>query len=185
MSNWYYSKVDTSDRKAMIDYLNNHFRYHTMNSWNQSTSYANRVKIYDLGIPEDIKDKAWSFVLGEFECPDWDYFLEDTFFTFMKETGFAAGINGRNGGYIVLYDTGVDNTGKTVVYPGRSIDMYANFDDGDEWDMDSLCSRVKLIQAFDKMCDELREEFIYLLRNSEVEEYEVVKATIHKRLVSV
>lgn len=32
-------------RKAMIEFLQGHFRYDTMSSWNQSTSYANKIKV--------------------------------------------------------------------------------------------------------------------------------------------
>lgn len=32
----------------MIEYLNGHFRYHTLHSWNRMTSYAQNVKIYNL-----------------------------------------------------------------------------------------------------------------------------------------
>lgn len=59
-SNSFFAKeVDTTDRKAMADFLTNHFRYDTMNSWNESTSYANNVKIYNLGIEDkEVLDKA-------------------------------------------------------------------------------------------------------------------------------
>lgn len=166
----------------MTDYLKNHFRYNTMNSWNRSTSYANNIKLHNLHLPKEIKDKAWDFVCGDIECLDWQFAVDDAFFQFLKETGFSAGFNGRSGGYIVMYETGTDNSGKTVVYPGRSIDMYADLDDEDEWDIHSLQERVRLVQRFDKMCDDLREEFIYILSNSVIEKYPVT--TYKKRLVS-
>ena len=34
----------------MTDFLRNYFRYHTMNSWNRSTSYACNLKITHLGL---------------------------------------------------------------------------------------------------------------------------------------
>ena len=46
-----YSKhVDMRSREQMERYLADHFRYPTMNSWNNSTSYANNVKIHRLGL---------------------------------------------------------------------------------------------------------------------------------------
>ena len=45
-------KVDMRSRKAMTEFLENHFRYSTMNSWNGSTSYANNVKYYNLDLNE-------------------------------------------------------------------------------------------------------------------------------------
>ena len=40
--------VDYTNRNEMIAFLTNHFRYSTMNSWNQMTSYANNVKLHNL-----------------------------------------------------------------------------------------------------------------------------------------
>ena len=39
-------KIDMRNRKKMTEYLKNHFRYYTANSWNRSTSYACNLKIY-------------------------------------------------------------------------------------------------------------------------------------------
>ena len=44
----FYEKVDLRSRKDMVDFLENHFRYFTMNSWNRSTSFANNMKLYNL-----------------------------------------------------------------------------------------------------------------------------------------
>ena len=53
----YYTKVDMRSRKAMVNFLENHFRYSTMNSWNNSTSYANNVKYYNLDLTNEQTDK--------------------------------------------------------------------------------------------------------------------------------
>ena len=37
-------KVDLRNRKEMVEFLTSHFRYNTMNSWNNSTSYAHSVE---------------------------------------------------------------------------------------------------------------------------------------------
>ena len=52
-------------RKEMVDFLKNHFRYNTANSWNQSTSYARNVKIYNLGLSEVLADKALDLLCEE------------------------------------------------------------------------------------------------------------------------
>ena len=174
--------VDMDNRAELVSYLKNHFRYYTMSSWNRSTAYANNVKLYNLDLPVEIIDRAYIFISGEVECIDWQYAVEDAFHSFLKETGYNAGFNGRSGGYIVMYETAVDSSGKTVTYPGRGIDQYEDFDDEDEWDFHRLQERVKLVQRFDRMCDQLREELIYILSSSEIEEYPVV--TYRKRLVS-
>ena len=36
-----------------FDYIKNHFRYDTMNSWNNSTSFANNVKIHNIGFTKE------------------------------------------------------------------------------------------------------------------------------------
>jgi len=40
----FFKPVDLRSQKAMVEFLSNHFRYNTMNSWNNSTSYANNIK---------------------------------------------------------------------------------------------------------------------------------------------
>ncbi len=97
----FYTKVDRRSRRAMTDFLSEHFRYNTMNSWNQSTSYANNIKIHNLGLDREIEDKLYDII-------ETDEFWAEAHALF---DGFAqkyryrwqAGINGRSGGYLVLY----------------------------------------------------------------------------------
>ncbi len=50
-------------KKEMIEYLSNHFRYHTLRSWNRMTSYAHNVKIYNLPWKsKDDESKAYDLV---------------------------------------------------------------------------------------------------------------------------
>lgn len=51
----FFKEVDLTDRKAMIFFLANHFRYYTINPWNRLTSYANNVKLQNLEIPNHCK----------------------------------------------------------------------------------------------------------------------------------
>ena len=53
----YYKEVDKRYREAMTAFLKKHFRYHTMNSWNRSTSYANNIKLYNLNFSKTPLDK--------------------------------------------------------------------------------------------------------------------------------
>lgn len=86
----------------MTDFLTRHYRYNTMNSWNRSTSYANNVKVQNLGIPADLQDLAYAVAFGEVEAPDWDIFFARTVSDFYRRTGYHIGHNGRRGGYLVL-----------------------------------------------------------------------------------
>ena len=54
--------------------------------------------------------------------------------------------------------------------PGKSIDQDEDFV---EWDIDSLRERVKLVQEFDRLCDQVVAEFCYFC-----EYYDVVDKDI-------
>ena len=58
----FYQSVDLRSRKAMTDFLVHHFRYPTMNSWNGSYSYACNLKIYKLGLDQEIADKLYEML---------------------------------------------------------------------------------------------------------------------------
>ncbi len=97
-----YSKnIDMRSRKAMTEFLANHFRYPTMNSWNRSTSYANNVKVYKLGLTGEQEDKLYEML----ELPEFyeiiRIHLDD--FSARHNHFWQAGFNGRSSGYIVLY----------------------------------------------------------------------------------
>lgn len=87
-------------RIDMIQFLTNHFRYNTMNSWNQSTSYANNVKIHKV-TPCSIQDKAY----GVYEQGDVYYTIRAILNDWGRKYSYAwqAKFNGKSGGYLVLY----------------------------------------------------------------------------------
>ena len=93
--------VDLRSRKEMTDFLQQHFRYPTMNSWNCATSYACNLKIHRLGLASEIESKLYD-MLGtqEFYC------LRQDALDLFNETHnyrWQAAFNGRSGGYLVLY----------------------------------------------------------------------------------
>jgi len=106
----YYKQVDKRSRTALIAFLKGHFRYHTMNSWNQSTSYANCIKLHQVHKPSDIDEETWWQML---EIADWHEILNDLLENFARQYDFQwqAGINGRSGGYVVLYRGGTKPSG--------------------------------------------------------------------------
>ena len=91
----YFAKeIDTTDRKAMADFLANHFRYHTMNSWNASTSYANNVKIYNLGIEDkEVLDRAWDIVCSDIDCYEMHDNFRQIIDEFRENEGYDVGFN--------------------------------------------------------------------------------------------
>jgi len=106
----YYKKVNLNKRGEMIAFLKNHFRYATMNSWNRSTSYANNIKLYKIDKPADIdEDTFWEML----SITEWQNKLSDLLEEFGRSHNWAwqAGINGRSGGYVVLYRGGIKPSG--------------------------------------------------------------------------
>lgn len=64
-------------------------------------------------------------------------------------------------------------------YPGRETDMGEDFED---WDIYSLRERVKLVQGFDRFCDDVLSEVKNILDNFEVDEDIVYVPQTVKRL---
>jgi hypothetical protein len=191
----FYHAVNKRSRKAMVEYLKGHYRYSTANSWNRAHSYAHNLKIHSLGFDSETLNKLYDLI----QCSD----FYDTISDLVRDFGcdhdwlWQAGFNGRNGGYLVLYQgerkpsgyksfcpkcgqlnwTSIsENSGKCGVckndrrdfttphmvvntFPGRSTDEYEDFE---EWDMYQLRERVKLVQSFDKLADDIVAEALYL-----------------------
>lgn len=168
IKDYFEERVDKSSRDAMIAFLVGHPRYHTMNSWNQSTSYAHCIKLQrGLGLPIDVDDVKYDMIF----CPVWT----DHMGTLMSDFDTAhshewqVGINGRSDGYIVLYQGGVNHE-RPFCWSGRSIDQGEDFY---EWDVESLIDRVNLVQDFDMLVSDIVMEFGAFCQN-----YDVVDETI-------
>lgn len=218
----------------MTEFLINHFRYDTMNSWNSSTSYANNVKLHKLGLPNEIEKKAYDLLETE-ECRDeLQLLLNDWGRSY--EYRWQVGFNGRSAGYLVLYTGGTRNSGyksycikcgqrnykkappanptqeehiglqeytldnrcgrcgsyarvnyekepvQTYTNPGINIDMCEDFFD---WDMNALRERVKLVQDFDLLCDNLLANLVEMCEQYDVVEKEIFVPTKIKILKEV
>ena len=196
--------VDRRSRRAMVEYLGNHFRYDTMNSWNNPTSYACNMKIYNLGLEQHTADKLYDLI----QTDGFYHTISDLIYDFSAAHNFMwqAGFNGRSGGYLVLYRGGRKPSGyksycagcgqknyKSVTeignvcgrcgeparmdfsqahmsihtFPGQSVDENENFE---EWDMQSLRSRVELVQEFDALADAIAAEAVCTAENYEARE---------------
>lgn len=205
-------------KKELVAYLEGHFRYDTANRWNCVTSYANNVKMYNLGFTE----KAWEIIADDdLSAPIYEA-IDDMIREFSKAHSYkyTAGFNGRNSGYLVLYPSerkaldyksycpvcGQRNFQEVtdanykcgrcgarrypltspeyelVVYPGRGIDSDADFED---WTVDELKDRVKLVQDFDKLCDDIVDYVKDLLDRSEIrEEKETKTITVTRKVLA-
>ena len=100
----FYTPVDKRSRQAMTEYLAGHFRYHTMNSWNRSTSYACNLKIHKLGLDSEVTGKLFDLMQTEGFFEPFQDLMHHFAASYSHE--WQAGMNGRSGGYLVLYQGG-------------------------------------------------------------------------------
>ena len=63
----FYQSVDLRSRSQMTDFLTKHFRYPTMNSWNNAVSYACNLKIHSLGLCDEVYEKLYDLLIKEAE----------------------------------------------------------------------------------------------------------------------
>lgn len=183
MSDYFSKQIDTDSRQAMAEFLANHFRYYTMNSWNRLTSYANNVKIHNLGLSSEQANKAYDLLLddGIDMSQFWDS-VHDIIQDFLYETGCTIGFNGRSDGYMVLYATELKNGQRVTLARGIGDYDIEELLDPDEWSMDDLRQEVTLVQAFDHTCDDVRDLLIHMLETGRVEtEVETKVVTIEHR----
>ncbi len=101
--------VDLRSRKEMTDFLQTHFRYDTLNSWNCATSYACNLKIHKLGLCPEIVDKLFDLM----QVQEFFDALRELMEAFNEahQYRWQVSMNGRSGGYLVLYEGGIKPTG--------------------------------------------------------------------------
>lgn len=154
---FYKSGLDITNDKQMFNFLKDHFTYYTMNSWNGLKSVANNVKIYNLALSGDCYTAL-------------EFLEEDNYFTInmmieeweAEHKPFKVGFNGRSGGYLVMYNS--DNN--RSILP-EDIDECVDYEEykryckeyygGVKYNHSDLVYYTKLVQDFDKLCDELRD----------------------------
>lgn len=157
------NKPDLRSKASMIAWLANHFTYYKMNSWNSIRGFAHKVKIHSMNLPADVEEKAWQYLQLDWDCTDFSILFQDCLDALKGDTLYGAFFNGRSGGYLV-FDM-----------PMKDLDDLA------EYSMSYIRGYVRDVMRFDSFCDDVRDNFIWYLRNNEFveEEYTVVK----KRLV--
>ena len=154
---FYKKGIDITNDRQMFEFLKNHFSYYTMSSWNCSRSIANNVKLYKLNLSGD-----WSVALAHLQNDEYftiNMMIEDWE---AEHPRYKVGFNGRNGGYLVLYN--VDNS--HCILPDE-IDECIDYDEYKRYckshygsvkeNRSDLVYYTKLVQDFDRLCDELRD----------------------------
>ena len=158
----------TPDRNEMIDFLKSHFRYYTMNSWNKSTSYAQNVKVYNIGLTPEQRDRAYDIICAEGAYDEINCIIDD--FGIKHNHEYQIGFNGRSDGYLVLYQGGFKDSG-IFTQPGKGMDMDNDFED---WDDHSLLCRYKLVKHFDETIDICISVFKEMVNSCEAVEKEIM-----------
>ncbi len=178
----FYEKVNKNNNKEMFEFLKGHFKYPTLNSWNNLYSIANNVKVYKLGLDWKILEylELDNYFTINTAIEDWEY----------EHKGYKVGFNGRSGGYLVLYNEG--NNKSVLDYYVDTNETYEDFKEdvknnygGLKWYKQELINQVELVQDFDKLCDSLIEECKYMLENYEIVEKERTITQKYNELVEV
>lgn len=160
---FYKTGVDISNPKSMWEFLHDHFTYSTCNSWNGLKSIAHNVKLYNLRLEGDWTVAA-RFLFDEQDLGDLQFLIQEKIDGFVAEHSmFRVYFNGRQGGYLVLYNRG-DNCS---VLP----DFITDYDDYEHFKSyvktcygqavkdftDELRVWTELVRDFDRLCDDLRD----------------------------
>lgn len=97
-------------RKDMIQFLGNHFRYDTRNSWNRATSFARNIKLTRIDFPDSAtRNRAYDLLSVEDAFDEFDLILEG--FARRHDYSWQIARTGRSGGYLVLSSGGKKDTG--------------------------------------------------------------------------
>ena len=170
-NHYYKTGVDICSAKSMFNFINNHFKYWTMNSWNRLESIANNVKLYNLELDGDWC-VASSYLWDEQDCGDLQFEISQRIKDWEHDhPGYSLGFNGRSDGYLVMYNK--ENDGR-VNFRDILPDWLVGYDTYEEWKesikepwygsrdtvgnyIGELREYTEVIRSFDKFCDELRE----------------------------
>ena len=152
----FYTKgIDITNDKQMFNFLKNHFQYYITNG---IETIANNVKIYNLKLSGD----CWTALTF---LQDDDYFVVNMMIEDWEaeHPGYRVGFNGRSGGYLVLSSANnychsvlpdeVDDCETYEEYKSYCKEYYGSVK-ANHWD---LVKTVKLVQDFDRLCDEIRD----------------------------
>jgi hypothetical protein len=153
---FYKTGIDITNDKQMFNFLKNHFEYYTMNSWNRRSSIANNVKLHRLNLTGD-----WCVALSLLEAGEYDTISLMIRDWEQDHPSFEVCFNGRSNGYLVLHN--IHNN--VHVLPMEIVES-EDYDEYKRWCREhystvkayreSLVFYTKLVQDFDRLCDDLR-----------------------------
>jgi hypothetical protein len=172
---FYKTGVDITNDKQMFNFLKNHFEYWTMNSWNRLKSIANNVKLYKLDLTGD-----WSVALSLLEAGEYDTISMMIHDWECENRGYEVTFNGRCGGYLILTDKcSNSHVLPQAVYECEDYEEYKRycreFYGSVKANRYELVEYTRLVQSFDRLCDQLR-DFCDELSHQSFEFVEMQKA---------
>ena len=154
-------EIDTSDREAMLCFLEEHPKYNLYNSWNLVKGFSQCIKIHTLDVDDKTKNKFYDMLSldDNFEI---QMIFADVFDNFRNNNpGYAIYTNGASGSYLVLH---ADNN---QIYQ----DQLNCLDDLEDSELREL---TDTIMNFDEAADTLIEFLSELANETEVIEKEIL-----------
>lgn len=172
---FYKTGIDITNDRQMFEFLKNHFEYWTMNSWNRLGTIANNVKLHNLKLSGDWCVAYDLLASGEYETVN--MMIDDWL---QEHPGYSVFFNGRSGGYLILGNA----KDHGHILPDSIIDV-DTYDEYKEYcreyfgsvkaNRSDLRYYTKLVQEFDRLCDQLR-DFCDELSRQKFEFIEMEKA---------
>lgn len=156
-----FKEINLDNDKEVLDFLKNHKKYSLMNTWNMLYGYSNNIKIYNLDVTDEEKEKLYDLLdLDEssFDIQMQFDMLNEEFNG--KHPGYYVIVNGRSGGYLVLSSDNVRDYQNEVNYP-------------EELSVDQRRELAEMMMDFDKFCDDYIAEILAIVNDSEIVEEEV------------
>ena len=157
----YFKEVNLDNDKEVLDFLKNHKKYSLMNTWNMLYGYSNNIKIYNLDVTDEEKEKLYDLL--DLDEPSFDIQMQ---FDMLNEEfnakyhGYYVIVNGRSGGYLVLSSDNVRDYQNEVNYP-------------EELSVDQRRELAEMVMDFDKFCDDYIAEILAIVNDNETVEEEV------------
>ena len=173
-----------------FNYIKNHYTYWPYHSWNGGKNIANKVKVDEMGLSRACLGKVFEMMDADHE--GYWFYINDYLEYECEDKALEVGFNGRSSGYLVLY---AEDKHKPNCLCGEYFD-YDSYKDwlaayAEGWDYRAAQADLRymierdfeIVKKFDQLCDNMRENLIYMAENYEVEEetYTVTKTV--KRLV--
>lgn len=149
-----------------FDYIKQHFTY--------NGRIGNNIKLYNLPLQREQRDRAFEIICDENLCNElWWYYLDSYFNDFKRSHSDCYEIytDGRSGGYFVLWsktnqivngDMAYAETYKEFVNELKNTYSWT-YTDAQKEARQEIEDTFDLIVDFDNTCDDMLNEFIYVL----------------------